>query len=109
MRLEQFDQFFRQAPGFFVQAGADMMRFGFENQNVGLVDDAVAEVEPDPFGGGGPDFDGQHIVVARRGLVAQAAFDDGENDFLLLPMQERRAKVAKNSPRAASRRSRYRE
>ena len=71
-----------------------MEGFGFENQFSQLVGDAVGEVQAHAFGGGGPDFDGQHVVVAGGGFVAQMAFEHGEDGVAFLPLEERGAEVA---------------
>ena len=70
-----------------------MAGFPFENQGVGLVYDAVNKIEADASGSGKPEFDAEQIVIARGGFVAETAFDDGENNFLLLQLSERRAKL----------------
>ena len=71
-----------------------MVGFGFENQFPRLVGDAMGEVQPDTFSGGGPDFDGQHVVVAGGCLVAQMAFEHGEDGVAFLPLKEGGAEVA---------------
>lgn len=92
--MKQFHESFGQAFGFFVEACADVEGFGLEDEGAVVVEDAIAEVEADAFGGRGPEFDGEEVVVAGRGFVAKAAFDDGENEVLFLPLAESRAEVA---------------
>src|SRR5271163_4200813 len=45
IRLQFFRQFFRQAFWFFVNAGADVERFRFQNQFSVLLQNAVAEIQ----------------------------------------------------------------
>ena len=84
---------FRQSFGLFIEAGADMECFGFEDQHAGLIEDAVSEIQADFFRGGNPDLDSQHIVISCGGFVTETAFHDGENCILFLPMQESRAQM----------------
>ncbi|MDB6019747.1 MAG: hypothetical protein JWR19_4236 [Pedosphaera sp.] len=71
-----------------------MVGFGLEDEVAGLVGDAVGEVEADAFGVGGPELDGQQVVIAGGGFVAEATFDDGENGVLVLPVEKGGAEVA---------------
>jgi hypothetical protein len=91
--LQQFDQFFGQPFGPFVQAGADMPGFGLQNEPARLIYNAGGEIQADAFRGSGPKLDGEDVVVAGRRLVAQVTFDDGKDDALLLPLQEGGAQV----------------
>ena len=40
---------------------------------------------------GGPDFNGQEVIIPGGKLVAQPGLDHGENRVLLLPVEHRRA------------------
>ncbi len=68
-----------------------MERLGFQDNGARLIDDAIAEVQAHTFGGRYPDLDGQHVVVPRRGLIAQAAFQHRKDGAALLPLQKRGA------------------
>jgi len=94
MRLEEFVQFFGDAAGFFIEAGAGVEGFGFKNKCVSPVADAVGEIKTDSFDGAGDEFNGEQVVVTSGRLVSEAAFDGGKNDSALLPLQKRRAQMA---------------
>ncbi|MDB6121527.1 MAG: hypothetical protein JWQ71_520 [Pedosphaera sp.] len=87
--MQHGGQFFREAFEFFIQAGADVIGLGFEDESVGLIEDAIGEVEADAFGGGEPEFNGKQIVVASGRFVADMAFHHGEDGVGLLPLKER--------------------
>jgi len=68
IRRELRGQFRRHALRFFIKAGADVMRFGFENQFAVLVGDAMAEVHAHSLDEGRPDFNRQQVVVTGGDL-----------------------------------------
>jgi hypothetical protein len=91
--FEQRAQFVRQSLRFFIEAGADVKGFGFDEKSF-FFEDSIGEVEADAFNDGQPGFDGEKLVVAGGGFVAEAAFDDGKNDVLLLPLEKGWAELA---------------
>lgn len=85
--FEQRLEFLGQALWFVVEAGADVKGFAFEEQGL-VLEDSIGEVQANAFQDGQPGFDGEKIVVASWGFVAEVAFDDGENYVLLLPFEK---------------------
>src|SRR5882672_3838387 len=71
-----------------IQTHAHMSGFSLENELAGLVQNAISKSEPHPLDEGYPNFDRQKIIVSRRSPVAQPAFNDWENDILLLPFEK---------------------
>jgi len=90
-----------QAFRFLVQPGADMKGFSFQNQQVGLVRNAVCKIQPHTLDRRGPQLNRQGVIVAGWSLVAKTTFDDGENCIAFLPLQETCAEFTKK--RAAGR------
>src|ERR1700733_4257737 len=93
-----FRQFFRQAPGFFVQARADVKGFRLQNHLAILVQNTMAKINSDFINEHRPDFNGQQVIVAGWVLVAQMGFDDGEDCVMVLPVQDRRSQGAQVFP-----------
>lgn len=95
MLLQQLVQIFRNPARLFVQAGAGMKRFRFEDKRAGLVKNPIGEIHSNALDCGRPEFNRQDVIITSRGLVTHAAFNHWKNDFLLLPLQQRRADMAK--------------
>jgi hypothetical protein len=94
-RLKGLDEFGGEALRFFVGGGADMGGGGLKQEGLAFIKDAVGEVEADALGDGGPDVDGEEIIVAGRGFVKEAGLDDGKGEVMrLVKLLEGDAEVA---------------
>ena len=91
-------EFFRQSLWFILQRGASVDGGSFHDLLLGWIENPIRKRQPDPFQRAEPYFNGQQVIIARSSLVAQAAFDDGEDCLLLLPVQTGRPEVAKKLP-----------
>src|SRR5882757_6464613 len=91
--LEEGEEGVGQARGFLVGGGADVVGGGVEYEEGLFLEDAVGEVEAEAAGEGGPELDGEEVVVAGGCAVAEVGFDDGKGDLLLLELKESGAEV----------------
>ena len=70
-----------------------MAGLAFENQDFFVLKNPKAEIEPGTLRQRGPEFNGQDIVVAGRGFIAQMTFDDGEKGVLGLQFEQGSAEM----------------
>ena len=64
-----------------------MEGFGLEDELAVRQENPVGEIESNPLHEGGPDFDGQNIVIPGGVFIGQPGFDYGKNAVRLLPGQ----------------------
>ena len=82
-----FDQFRRQALGFFIGRGADMAGNSFGEQCAGGVEDAEADGEANAAHLRDPEFDCQQIIVAGRAFVGDFHANDREGKARFLKLE----------------------
>ena len=78
-RLKLGEQVLGQPFGLLVGAGAAVKGLSRHQKPVVLIHDAMAEIQAHPLDAREPDFDGEQVVVAGRGLVTHPRFNDGKN------------------------------
>lgn len=84
--LSAFHQNFRQTFWLFIQAGANVECFRFEQHRSGLVENAAGKIKPNALQSDEPNFNGKQVVVTGRRFVAQVRFDHGKNRAIILPL-----------------------
>src|SRR6266436_212417 len=69
-----------------------------QDEYLRLVPNAVSKRNPNPLEKCGPNFDRQEVIILCRVSVTKPAFNDGENDPLLLPFKECAAQFPEEFP-----------